>query len=345
MKSPACLLVLDTLLLSSCATDSLVLPESPQPLLKALPTPDCYEGCWEVDPDTTAPGYFIPGAPYQYDGCTETDYDADFDGLDDYCEVALANLFRPALSFYQYDQVGQEPRYAAEKLPWGGVRIIYLLGYYYDVGNVTGFRSSCELIVSSPIWWLFGGAVEWIFNIDMETCRGHIGDSEWVAFDLRFDATSKHWVLDQAVLSAHDAPGTYTSGNGAYPAAFTYPDSPGGYPLIWVADGKHANYPTQSSCNSGGTLGSDNCWNGRTVERLSFPPGGSGNIGSWAVPFVDCVGTLNPNHPATLSTGGETRQECYFTGTSFRGWYGGTYSVSSTPYSTILAERLTGGAW
>jgi len=281
---------------------------------------------------------------YQYEGCTTTDSDLDLDGLDDYCEITLANLFRPALSVYEYDQTGREPRYAAEKLPWGGVRLIYLLGYYYDVGNVTGFRNTCEVLVSTPPWWLFGGIVEYLLNIDAESCRGHIGDSEWLVLDLRFDVGTKHWVLDQAVLSAHNSPGVYTSGTGAYPSAFVYTDRPGGYPLVWVADGKHANYPSQSSCNSG-NFGIDNCWNGRIVERLSFPPGGSGNIGSWAVPFVDCVATMNPNHPATLSSGGETREECYFTGTTFRGWYGGAYSISSDPYSTTLEEWLTGGAW
>jgi len=319
-----------------------VSPVGPNPPANAKAiTPDCYEGCSDPDPDPEAPGYFIAGAMYQYDGCTETDYDADQDGLDDYCEIALANLFRPALSVYEYDQVGREPRFAAEKLPWGGVRIIYLLGYYYDVGNMSGSRNFCETAIASPLNWLTLG---WLGE-ELETCRGHIGDSEWILLDLGFDSTSKHWVLEKATLSAHESTPTYYPGSAGYPTALSYPEKAGGYPLIWVADGKHANYPTQSACNAGGTIASDNCRSNRTVERLTFPPGGSGNIGSWAVKFVDCVGTTNTSHPALAVTGGATREECYFTGSSFRGWYGTGYSGSSDPYSTMLETWLTGGYW
>ncbi len=278
---------------------------------------------------------------YSEAGCTEVDYDADEDGLDDYCEVELATLFAPDLSFYEGDEVGREPRYAAEKLPWGGVRIVYLIGYYFDVGNVGYQRDLCEDFIAFPLAWLFGNLG--FFDLEaVESCRGHVGDSEFVVLDLRFDTESHHWVVDKVYLSQHGNVETVSSGSSPYPSAFTYPDKLGGYPLVYVADGKHAGYSSAVACDNGGTLGFDACRSPRITSRV-FIPNNNGNVGSALHHWVDCIGTTNPLHPATLTSGPGTRSECYWTGTEFRGWFAADYNPSSDSYAVVLGTWLTGG--
>lgn len=305
--------------------------------------PHCIEGCLDPDPTPAAPGIYLAGTALTQAGCfTPGQPDADADGLSDRCELQLAVEFAPEMSFYFYDQVERETRWFAHPLPSGSIRLGYLLGYYYDVGNLTSSRSSCELLLTlTPFEFL----ARMLFGGDLESCRGHLGDSEWISLDLRWNAATKHWVLHTATLSAHESAGVFTADNVEYPTQLVYPTHVGRHPRIWVADGKHANYQNDAACDAGGAAKADNCIDvPRYLQRVNVMAAG-GNIGNWLVPLVDCVTSIDPAHPAIVYGPGYTRSECYFTNQRFYGWYPGS-GESSRGYFEVLQQILpveTGG--
>jgi hypothetical protein len=330
-------------LLAACATEP-VSPAGPNTLSTAAAVdegggvaPSCIEGCLDPDPAPAAPGIYLAGNALSLEGCFILGQpDADADGLSDRCESQLAVEFAPEMSFYLYDQVERETRWFAHPLPSGSIRLGYLLGYYYDVGTISGSRSRCELLLTLPPLEFF---VEMIFGGQAETCRGHLGDSEWVALDVRWNPVTRHWVLQTAMLSAHESVGVFTAGSDEYPTGLVYPTHAGRHPRVWVADGKHANYPGDAACDAGGTRGSDNCINSpRYLHRVNVMAAG-GNVGSWLAPLVDCVTSINPSHPAILWGPGYTRSECYFTNQRFYGWYPGP-GESSRGYAEVLQQVM-----
>ncbi|MEP6591313.1 MAG: hypothetical protein ABJC19_09020 [Gemmatimonadota bacterium] len=239
------------------------------------------------------------------------------------------------MSFYQYDQVGRDTRWFAHPLVNGKIRLGYLIGYYYDVGNVCDSRNNCENGLTIPVV----GFLDWIFGGGISSCRGHLGDSEWITLDLRYDGSSHHWVLSEATLSAHNSPSSHNEGVGGYPTDLEYPVKDGWYPRIYVSDGKHANYQSDDACDAGGTLSADDCWNNsRYTERLNVMASG-GNIGNWTHQLVNGVTSVNPNHPAIVYGPGYTRTEYYFTSQSFCGWYPGA-GLCATGYAEILSSIL-----
>ncbi len=303
---------------SGAATDAILSPPGAQ-LGKdgSGIQPMCVEGCHDPDPAPDSAGYYIAGTKFTETGCLTPDSDLDQDGISDDCETQLALAFRPQLSVYDYDQVEREPRFAVQYDPnIEKYRIIYLLSYYYDVGTLSGdSRSWCENVMTIPPLHLIA-LVLFTTEEGLESCRGHFGDSEWIALDVKYNPETHHWILSDAILSRHEHPDTVgwsTQGYG-YPTAFTYVDAPGGRPTIWVSDGKHANYTSDMLCDSGGWWASDECWQDRHMEEINIASNG-GNIGSDQVRLVDCVSTENLNHPAHLYQVA-TRQECYWTYTS-----------------------------
>ncbi len=253
--------------------------------------------------------------------------------------VAICSILEPELSVLDNDQTDRETRYAVTLLSNGNIRVFYLLGYYYDMGNVGAPKTECEdLYVIRPIWDLVSAL------FDLESCRGHIGDSEWIAEDIHYNFQTEHWVLAQVHMSAHDgANSVFTPQNGEYPTGIGYVNKAGGAPLVWVSDGKHANYASQSACNA---PINDTCYSGRHIEGITlYYDGTDDNIGSADHPFIDCVGSVNPNHPG-YAAGVGTRNECYWTVRDFHGWYGdGIGAGTSTAYSYHLANYLTKTSW
>lgn len=180
---------------------------------------------------------------------------------------------------------------------------------------------------------------------------GHTGDSEFIRLDVKYDSNTQHWYLVDALYSAHTwhvnfvlqstDSALYVSpssdGGGPYSGNYLeYPEKIGGYPVAYVADRKHANYPTRSYCNGpGGLGGADQCDLPRTTTRIEVSQ--AGNIGSRFSPIIDCVASQSTSHPAV----GSGRQECYWTIRDFRGWFptaAGGGSASS--YSQILADHF-----
>lgn len=276
--------------------------------------PLCKLGCIETDPAPNAPGIFLTSAVTDETCFAGGHTDADADGLSDRCETDIAAAFAPELFHWRFDNVGREPHWAAR--PSGDqVVIAYLLSYYRDEGSSAW---ACSLPLVAP------------------HCQGHNGDSEWILLTVYYDWPTHHWLLQQALYSQHTSFGTYARGSNAYPTALEYPGRLGGYPRSYVAEGKHANYPSRSACNSGGTLGTDTCTQVDTAARVAG--GGNVNIRSRAVHMAsqDCMVSANPSYIYY----GSGRQECYWTNRRFRGWIPTTVGGDdSTAYSGILADH------
>jgi hypothetical protein len=276
----------------------------PQPTGAVVPDFANFNACWIGLPN----GTFPPNAA-----------DKDNDGLKDQCEYELAYAFRPFMAFSSTDIDASRETYYSVKVKSvtsKTVEIFYAIGYHEDDGE------------SGPV---------------CQGCSAHQGDSEWIIVEA--DGTTG-WVLTFATLSAHwnepvvDGTTRYSSGHFAYPENFR------ARPEVWVAEDKHANYNTDDACDSGAEF-TDNCdrnslstkW-GNTLTNIS-PGTNIGqdggvifvNFGGRSNRLVDCIAsvtTLNPTQPYYPGT------ECFWSGTTFRGWLAPPVGDGSTPYATAL---------
>lgn len=201
--------------------------------------------------------------------------------------------------------MGRESYWAANRVPNTNlVRVIYLLGYYFDLGVQEGY-TSCKLSSIAEL---------------ASDCDGHHGDSEHVVSTLAYNSTTKHWVAQRLGLSHHNGYITATPGPKGYPSGFAW-SRLGASPIIWVANGKHANYPSQQACNDGNGGGYlvdlvfsyDTC-NGND-SFFYLDNWANRNIGSSQVHLINCVLSQNqfyqdPPHP----------EECFWTADRFTGW-------------------------
>ncbi len=225
--------------------------------------------------------------------------------MDDACEAELAIAFRPQLVTDWNDcETRRQPHFAVKQKysnDWGGVILIfYAISYIYDCGP-----------------------------------NGHRGDTEWIILEVGPSTNPSYapWSLKYGTLSAHW--GTYIDQTAGY-AAQDLEDaegSPGfGAPRIWVARGKHANYRTQTSCNTSGLWNWDNCDSPMPYYfTLSF--GGGQNLGTSSIPFVGAA-----NSPVYDAINYSGRYEFYWVPGSFCGWIASgiecakTYEKSLVPY-------------
>jgi hypothetical protein len=288
--------------------------QSPRPGVSADVTPSCLPGCTETDPYPSWPGVFLSSAVTPA-ACGEGN-DLDFDLLSDRCERDLSQAFAPELYYYNGDNVGREPYWVARPFNSTGSKVLigYLLSYYRDEGS-TAFL--CTLPFTDP------------------SCHGHNGDSEGIFLIVYYDATHKHWILDEARYSQHAYHAPYGRGTNLYPKMLTYPGPKlGSYPRAYVAEGKHANYASQRECNDGGRFGTDTCTHVNTAARVAW--GGPYDLGSRAVhtDSQDCKVSRNISYIYY----GSGRQECFWSGSDFRGWIPTTIGGgASASYSSELA--------
>ena len=247
--------------------------------------------------------------------CIDGGYnDIDADRLGDRCEKDLSQAFAPELYYWSGDAVGREPYWVSR--PVGNKVVIgYLLSYYRDEG-------STNLLCSLPF--------------APESCYGHNGDNEATFLTVYYDQAHKHWILDEARYAQHGVHEAYPRGANLYPKMLTYPVKAGGYPRAYVAEGKHASYGSRSECSGGGEYGTDNCDHVNTAARVEWSA--SYNRGSRAVHTAaqDCVTSRNPSSTYY----GSGRQECFWSGSNFRGWIPTTVGGAvSGPYTTVLANE------
>lgn len=97
-----------------------------------------------------------------------------------------------------------------------------------------------------------------------------------------------------------------------YWSQLEYPVTENGIPNVWVSQGKHANYPTESKCDAGGFFFSDFC-DRDVTEAVGILRGR--NLGELNAKLVNCTFSAIPSqHPG---------QECFWTEQYFDGWWGG----------------------
>jgi hypothetical protein len=253
------------------------------------------------------------GYTYECMVATYSSGDVDGDGILDSCEYELAYAFRPYLSLANNDfDLRREEYWAGKKGDNDyAVQIFYALSYYNDGGDPETLNS-----------------------------YAHQGDSEWILAQVAYHGGK--WRLQKAKLSAHwESLSSEGSTETVGYDGFQYPDGTyRGRPLVWAARNKHANYKSQSACDSGGFLNADSCdsnsWSisdpAYTVELLS-----NANLGnSWHTDkdgFKNCV----------LSREGQPydRWECYWLPDyNFFGWQSPSSGGAGPYYNSLTAHKF-----
>ena len=251
-----------------------------------------------LDPAPSAPGIFL-GSDVTNTACLGNVGDGDNDGLLNRCETALAAAFAPELAYSSGDDTRRQPHWMARPLSGRRVRLAYLLSLYRDLGTV-----GC--------------------NLGLLVCGGHFGDSEILVLDVYYRGDTGHWILDQAIYSAHGVYNVYPRLLAAYPS-MNFPAKAGGYPRAFLSLRKHAGYRSDRECDAG-ELGIDEC---ATDTRVRVAADAALDLGSRAFHTAsqDCV-------PGRTSATAE-QTECYWTDRAFGGWQGRT--PKGTAYSSILS--------
>jgi hypothetical protein len=307
-------------------------------------------GCWDDDDDPNPPadGYWMgstvtPEACFSPTGVGISDRDRD--GMDDTCERLLAERFRPELRLSSYDcDTGREPYWAVKYFPNHGkvVRIAYLLSYYVDCGvqepTFTCFVLDAGVRIARVIPPVSGAVLVGLLPVSPEDfCGGHVGDSEFMTIDVGYNDGTEHWVLQSVFLSAHFGSVGDASTTASY-GKLQYPDRNRGYPVVWVADGKHANYASRAACSNRATETCDG--NPDSGSRLEFV--GARNIGSVQenlISYESCVpgGRLYQTYPDQYGI------ECFWRGGEwfrFSGWASVQAPEDASPYRTPLVLKF-----
>jgi hypothetical protein len=273
------------------------------------------------------------GLPLQWsvERCGSPSVDRDEDGIDDECELALARAFAPELvvdrSDCSWNGDWEPPRleggylFAAQRSPSGrGVRLAYLPAYYRDCG-----------------WSGLACATR------RRGCSAHAGDSELIVVQVQPDPRARRWFADAIFLSAHcfgRSGGRCRWYDGDDLLHFQWVDNVrGGAPRVWVAKGKHANYPSRAECDTGHWY-YDSC--DRNDAAYRFPITSiHQNIGSRRrpLPAGDAAGCINAPSPPPRSLSVDHRAlECLWGSTTgFSGWQRTRRGYGATPYGRVLA--------
>ena len=197
----------------------------------------------------------------------------------------------------------REPHWAVLKHPSypQHFQIFYALSYHEDTGDATfGFYS-------------------------------HHGDSEFIILDV-VNTGGSFWAIWTATLSAH------WDGEASSAATYSYDalEYTRGYrqrPRIWVARGKHANYRSKSTCNSGGWGNTDTC--DGAYEGWDTEVRASDNLGN----YYDTPGVFDETRQLLNCVGsrlGRPAIECFWTYGHFTGGHGAFWESYSTPYHNMF---------
>jgi hypothetical protein len=266
------------------------------------------------------------------DRCRATARDRDVDGVDDECELALAKAFAPELIVDPRDcswdanvtpaRLGGGYLFAAESAPdHSAIRIAYMPAYYRDCG-----WQGLPCVVRGA------------------QCAAHAGDSELIVVEARYHPSAR-WVADAVFLSAHcfgrsDGRCRWYRGNELHHFVWAAGVSRSA-PRIWVARGKHANYPSPGECDTGHWY-YDSC-NGNSVA-YRFPLVSSAqNVGSRRQPLpvrdssnpAGCVTAERLPLPSSATDAGT--RECFWDpSAAFRGWQRDRAGDAPTPYAVVL---------
>jgi hypothetical protein len=258
--------------------------------------------------------------------CAGARVDADRDGLDDGCELALAAAFAPELVLDARDcsWTSASGRLAGGYLfvaqpTEGAVRVAYLPAYFRDCGW------------SGPVCLLRGAG-----------CAAHAGDSEMIAVELAPSGAAGSWRTTGVFLSAHcygRSAGRCRWYRGPGLEAFRWAaDVPFGAPRVWVARGKHAHYPTRASCDRG-HWSYDTCDGNDTAVRFPIESARQ-NVGSRARPRHGPGGCVFAGELPLGAAGADaSARECIWDpARPFRGWQPDQAGTPPTSYARYLGE-------
>jgi hypothetical protein len=249
---------------------------------------------------------------------TAQQQDSDGDGLSDACELALATAFAPVLlvraSGCNWDvesapqRLGGGYLHAVERVE-GKTRIAYLPAYFVDCG------------------WHDRRCI-----LPFVNCDPHAGDSEFIVVEVEAEQGTSTWTVTGVFLSAHCFGRGASSCRwyrGADLQRIRWHD---GGPIIWVAEGRNANYPSWQACNAGHRT-MDTC--ARHDASYRFPVRAEGDLGSRSSPGLEhgCIA----GHELNRLGLDPKRTECFWrSDASFRGWQ--PSGVGVTPYERYLRE-------
>jgi hypothetical protein len=265
--------------------------------------------------------------------CLSPDHDRDADGVDDACELALARDFAPELIVDPHDcswdaaarpaRLGGGYLFAAEAAPnRRAIRIAYMPAYYVDCGW-------------QGLPCVARGA----------GCAAHGGDSEIIVLEMSYDPANGRWITDAIFLSAHcfgPSGGRCRWYVGEDLRYFSWArGARRGPPRIWVAKGKHANYPSPRECDTGHWY-NDSCDENSIAYRFPILSSAQ-NVGSRGRPLPrhdvhGLEGCIAPDRLLLRSAGvAPGTRECFWDpAAAFRGWRRLPAGEGATSYSRVL---------
>jgi hypothetical protein len=272
---------------------------------------------WGLLAGVAAPA-FSQGVPVAVPDCDDNGpSDTDSDSISDECEFSLARTFAPVLVVRSGGcnwNATLEPGmldggyFFAVQAADSAVRIAYLPAYFRDCG--------------------WRGVKCWLPRVN---CASHSGDSEFMVVEVR-RASGKHWRPTRLFLSAHCFGRSQESCRWYAEGALADFEWSGAAPVIWVAEGRNANYPSQQACDRG-HYSLDTCDHNDT--RYTFPVRPDRNIGSRSKP----LGTDGCVFGRDLGTRAVAPNvtECFWrSGISFRGWQ--STGTGATGYWRYLGD-------
>lgn len=288
----------------------------------------CTTSVGGIDPEPVALAPVGLPLSWSAEQCAGAREDVDRDGLEDRCEFALAKAFAPVLITTEggcnWDggaipaRLGGAYVYAVQAVGKDVYRIAYLPAYFQDCG--------------------WRGAKCWLPWVN---CAPHAGDSEVIVVELVYGAQEDRWRTAGIFLSAHCF-GRHTGGcrwyRGEALERFSWAEGQRyGAPVVWVAEGRHANYASRQACDRG-HFGLDTC--DRNETRYRFPVlSPRQNIGSRARPICG-DGCLEAE--ALAAAGGGVvpgTVECFWSPErAFGGWQGREAGSGATAYARYLVE-------
>lgn len=236
-------------------------------------------------------------------------------GLSLRCQLEFASRFAPVLVVRaggcnweaRKEQLGGGYFFAVQRVD-SVVRVAYLPAYFEDCG-----------------WY---GIKCWIPGVD---CTPHRGDSEFIVVELQ-EAPARAWRVTGVFLSAHCFGRSVSDcrwyrGKGL--ERFQWQDTS---PIVWVSDGRNANYPSRRACDMG-HHSLDTC--DRNNVQYRYPVAENRNIGSRSRPARQggCVSGSEVGSPVAEPEA----LECFWDANAkFRGWKTGVAGV--TGYFRYLVE-------
>ena len=208
--------------------------------------------------------------------------------------------------------------------------------------GITGWGEVCPLgpaylpAYARDCGW--DGAKCWLPFVD---CASHDGDSETIVVEVRRGAAGR-WVTEAVFLSAHCF-GRLGEDCRWYAAAdlavFDWADGMRrGAPLVWVAEGRHANYPGRAACDRG-HMHVDTCDRNRLGYRFPIVSMAQ-NIGSRTRPVGGAGGCVGAAAAGWRSTRVDPDAvECFwYPAAPFHGWQRTPAGAGATAYARYLDE-------